>query len=247
MNMEKDAYYLRVGTFVAIALVSAILVLSYFADGKSRLFHITYAIYFDGGVDGLSLGSPVTLKGIQVGQVSDISFASYETDQVRVLVNIQDTAPVRTDTVATIQIQGITGTSLISLNNEIKAEDTAPIQYLVKQPGEEYLVIRSKPSSIEELFASVPDMIAGITKLTNRAELLLSEENVAHINQTLAGVETMFGPLNQQSLGQLLVELNQATIEGKIALREIKMLARTLREDPSIILRGTQHEGTRLE
>ena len=41
----------------------------------------------------------------------------------------------------------------------------------------------------------------------------------------------------------LLPEAHDALTEAAAAFREIKMLARTLREDPSIILRGSNYDG----
>ena len=261
--MEKDRFYFRVGLFMVLLIFGAISTLGWFATQGDKQHHITYAIYFEGSVDGLEIGSPITLKGIEVGHVIEIDFASYENDLIRVLVDIVDTAPIRKDSIATMTIQGITGTSNISLDNEGREET----EYLVRAEDEDYLVIQSRPSSLEQLFATLPEVLGELKGLSNQVKKLLSDENVGLVNSSLKNfdgtlktfdgtmrsinssarnVGSLFNNKNDKALGQIFLELNQALIEGKITLREIKMLARTLREDPSIIIHGEKHKGTKL-
>src|SRR5262245_26396110 len=115
--MEQDGYYFRVGLFVALTMVVAIFVIGWFAGHRDEMGKTTYAIYMKTSVNGLSLGAPVTLSGIQVGNVKEISFVSSDSSTIRVLADIVDTAPVHTDTVASLKLQGITGTSFVGLEN----------------------------------------------------------------------------------------------------------------------------------
>lgn len=247
--MEKDRYYLSVGVFMLLLIAGAIATLGWFASNQTRDHYITYAIYFEGSVDGLTLGSPVKLKGIEVGHVKQIEFASYENDLIRVLVDIKDTAPIRKDSIATMQIQGITGTSTVSLDN--KGSDET--EYLVRKEDEDYLVIQSRPSSLEQLFASLPEVLGELKGLSAQVKKLLSDDNLMLVNSSLhrlersaKNLEIWFGVKNNKAFGQVLIELNQALIEGKVTLREVKMLSRTLRENPSVLIHGEKHEGTKL-
>ncbi len=249
--MEQQRYYFRVGLFAAVIIIGAIAFIGWLAGNSAKDTYIRYAIYFEGSVDGLSLGSPVKLKGIQVGNVVDIDFAEATTgsDLIRVLADIVDTAPIRSDTIAALQIQGITGTSFISLDNNGGDNVTA----MVKPADQEYFVIQSKPSPLEKLFTSVPQLIDGLTRLSKQGQKLFSDENIAAVNSTIHSIEvsanTIGGALggnNQASLRQSLQEMNKVMVEAKTTLREIKMLARTLREDPSIIIHGQKHEGKKL-
>ena len=224
--MEQDKYYFRVGIFMTLVIVAIIFVLGWFSTNRHKDATITYAIYFDGSVNGLSLGSPVKYKGIDVGQVSDIGFASYENDLIRVLVDLLDTAPVRLDTKASLRIQGITGTSIIALDNTNGPDDV--IEYLTKAEGEDYLVIGSERSGLEQVFTSIPELIEELTKLGVQGQKLLSDENVKEANLLLTDFRSMLA-------------------EGKVTMREIKMLAKTLREDPSQIIRGPQYKGYEVE
>ena len=224
--MEQDRYYFRVGLFVSIVIAAAIYVLGWFASNQHKETRITYAIYFEGSVNGLSRGSPVKYKGIEVGNVLDIGFASYENDLIQVLVDIVDTAPVRKDTKASLQMQGITGTSIVSLENTNKLGE--PVEYLAKEEGEEYMVIGSEKSGLEKVFTSVPELIEELTKLGIQGQKLLSDDNINNVNL-------------------MMTELRSLLAEGKITMREIKMLSKTLREDPSQVLYGPKYKGYEVE
>ncbi len=242
--MEQDNYYLRVGLFVTAMILLGVFSISWLSINQHKEPYTTYAIYFSGSVDGLSLGSPIRLKGITVGSVKDISF-SPDKDLVKVLVSVMENAPVRNDTVASMQLAGITGTSFIALQNT--GNDPSPKK---SQQGEDYPVIPSTPSSLDKVFATIPDLVEELKKLSVRGEVLLSDDNVAEVNRTLKSIDdsakalqSLLGGSGTQSAASAMLELNETLIEAKLTLREIRMLARTLREDPSIIIRGTGHEG----
>jgi phospholipid/cholesterol/gamma-HCH transport system substrate-binding protein len=253
--MEQDGFYLRVGLFVSALLVAAIMVISAFATGEHKDDYEVYGIYITGSVDGLGIGSPVRLKGITVGNVKAISFAQKEKDEILVLVNVLKGAPIHNDTVASVQMLGITGSSYISMIDT--GNDPTP---KVRKEGEEYPIIASTPSSFEKVFNNIPDMLEEVKKFSIRGQAFLSDDNIAAVNHTLKTIdstaqsiessakklEDILGARDSQSVASALLELNETLVEAKLTLREIHMLARTVREDPSVIIHGIQHEGKEL-
>jgi phospholipid/cholesterol/gamma-HCH transport system substrate-binding protein len=242
--MEQDSYYLRVGLFVSATIALFIFALGWFSVSQHKESYTTYAIYFSGSVDGLSLGSPVKLKGITVGNVKDISFLP-DNDKIQVLANLMEKAPIRNDTQASMQLAGITGTSYISLYNT--GNDPTP---KVKQKGEEYATIPGTPSSLEKVFSTVPELVDEFKALGARGEKLLSDNNIAQFDHTLKSLDessqalkSLLGSGDTRSAASAMQALNETLAEAKLTLREIRMLARTVREDPSILIRGTAHEG----
>ena len=70
-----------IGAFVLgaiVLLVAAVLVLG---AGKFFTKKHTYITYFVGSVKGLNLGSPVTFRGVKVGEVTDISIVADPTSK----------------------------------------------------------------------------------------------------------------------------------------------------------------------
>ena len=246
--MEQDGFYLRVGLFVSALVVAAIMVIGAFATSGHKEDYEIYGIYITGSVDGLGIGSPVRLKGITVGNVKAISFAQKEKDEILVLVNVLKGSPIRNDTVASVQMLGITGSSYISLNDT--GDDPTP---KVKKDGEEYPTIASIPSSFEKVFNNIPEMLEEVKKLSVRGQALLNDDNIAAVNHTLKSIDgsakklgDILGSKDSESVASSLRELDETLVEAKLALREIRMLARTVRDDPSVIIHGVQHDGKQL-
>lgn len=219
--METEKYYFRVGVFFLACLAAfAYYVMIFSGDtGNDRL--VRHAVYFDNSVTGLIRGAPVKFKGITVGLVHDISFASRDSDRILVLADIADTAPVRSDTVATVGFQGIAGTAFLSLENTHPEEAASPLK---KEKDEKFPVIPSKLSDVQSLLADAPEVMGKVTQVVGQAEKLLSDKNVA-------------------TTEALLPEAHDMLVEATAAFREIKMLARTIREDPSVIIRGPKYSG----
>ena len=219
--METEKHYFKVGLFFLVVTIAFVYYLMNFGGHNENQSLTRYAIYFDHSVAGLARGAPVKFKGISVGLVDDIRFVSRDNDRIIVTADISDTAPVRMDTVASVSFQGITGTTYLSLEN---TNPTAAPVFLTRQKGEKYPVIPSRQSEILSLISDAPEVMGRMTQTVVQAQKLLSDKNI-------------------DAAQSLLPEAHDALTEAAGAFREIKMLARTLREDPSIILRGTQYQG----
>jgi phospholipid/cholesterol/gamma-HCH transport system substrate-binding protein len=215
--METEKYYFRVGVFFLLVTACFVFYLINFGNGETGSM-TRYAVYFDNSVAGLARGAPVKLKGIAVGLVNEINFVAKDSDRILVVIDVSETAPIRKDTVASIAFQGITGTTYLSLENT--NPEATPV-YLKKEKGEKYPVIASEKSGFQTVMANAPELMGGLAKTATQAQKLLSDGNVAAVQVLIA--------------------------EATSALREIKMLARTLRDDPSIILRGTNYEGYKVQ
>ena len=74
MVRKKDYFKLGLYIIVGTGMLLAVVVIL----GAGRFFQTTYPLetYFDESVNGLSVGSPVKLRGVQVGRVAEINFVS---------------------------------------------------------------------------------------------------------------------------------------------------------------------------
>jgi len=223
--METEKYYFRVGIFFLAVMAIFTWYLIYFSAGTERHNLTHYVTYFDSSVAGLSLGAPVRLKGLDIGLVTEAGFVSRDDDRIRVVVDLADNAPVREDTIASVAFQGITGTTYLALENTRSGENLPP---LARVKGEEYPVIKSKPSDLQIVMSHAPDVLSNLARISEQLRKLLSDDNIASAH----------GIMNQT---------HDTLQEATGAIREFKMLMRTLREDPSVLLRGTKHEGYKVK
>ena len=70
--MSEKPHTVAIGAFIVGALLIAISGLIFiggsgFGSDRNKVFMV-----FDGSVKGLSVGAPVALRGVQIGQVTDI-------------------------------------------------------------------------------------------------------------------------------------------------------------------------------
>ena len=78
-------------------------------------------IVFEGSASGLRKGGSVNFDGIQVGEIKSLKLDNPR--KVVALVTLDNSAPIRKDTVVGLEFQGLTGVAAISL---IGGADTAP-------------------------------------------------------------------------------------------------------------------------
>lgn len=189
--MERDVPYLTVGLVVVLLIA----VLAGFAVWQAGTYQTSdrarYTVPFEGGVGGLSKGGRVRYRGVQVGRVLEVRLSPERPDVVAVDIAVEPTTPVTEDTVAQIKPQGITGLSYIEL-----ATDT-PGSPPPKPEDQPYPVIQPRPSQLDRLLEDLPETAERVTSIAGRLERVLSEENMAEIDRTLANARQLSGRLNR--------------------------------------------------
>jgi len=189
--MESKVNFAVVGVFVLVLgalLVSGVLWLS---SGKSySKTYDTYLIYMSESVSGLSLDAPVRYRGVQVGGVRHIALAPGNAELVQLTLDIERGTPVKQDTVAVLQVQGLTGIAHVDLSGGSR---DSPL--LKPGSGEKYPVIRTGPSLMLRLDAGVTALLGNLNRSSESINALLDEENRAVLRRTLANLDRLSGTL----------------------------------------------------
>lgn len=250
--METEQHYFKVGVFLTLSILGMVAFLMWIgATGDERTYK-TYAIFFTGDISGIKPGSAVKFKGLDVGSVKSLKFDPKDPNFIRVLVAIDESAPITQQTVASVRFQDVIGTAAIGLQNvEIMPDG------LVMRQDLNYTIIPSRPSELEKVISSLPEALDTIRKLGEQGSKLLSDENLASFstilvsldaslktfNLTLNGVANTVQKSEKLLDGNVIVDLRDALAEARSALREIKLLARSLRDDPSQVIRQPSYQG----
>ncbi|MGB0576726.1 MAG: MlaD family protein [Alphaproteobacteria bacterium] len=111
--METRASYLLVGSFVLVLTAALIAVVVWLGGKGLDQKNVRYASYFAGDVTGLGIGNAVRYRGVPVGSVVNIAIDPKNVERVRVIMEVDETTPIKTDTVAQLALQGITGVAFI--------------------------------------------------------------------------------------------------------------------------------------
>ncbi|RZV99166.1 MAG: MCE family protein, partial [Rhodobacteraceae bacterium] len=113
--METRANYILIGAFALAGFLGILGFFLWFANIQLDRQFAYYDIDFP-TVSGLSDASDVRFSGLPVGQVVDVRLSPKGDGTVRVRVEIGSATPVRTDSVATIEAQGVTGVSYVGIS-----------------------------------------------------------------------------------------------------------------------------------
>ncbi len=212
--METRANPVLVGAFTIFTIVAGF-VFAFWAAGVQDTGDTTdYRIIFSDEVSGLSNGSPVQFNGIGVGSVVDINFAQDDPTQVEALIRVSQDTPIKVDTTAQLQSQGITGISFIQLRS-----GRPDAQDLITAWGED-----SPPIIYAErsAFANVVDGIQTAVTRVEDAAVTLSQiltDNQASIDSTIKNIDTF-----SQALADSSDEIRTFLTDASSAARRLDTL-----------------------
>jgi len=208
--MEREANYAAVGAFVLLVTLAGALFVYWYSDTREHRDYNRYEIYFTGSVSGLEKGASVRYLGVPVGRVNDLRIDPRDSSRAEVIVDVDASTPISEHTVAELQLQGVTGLLYIDLSEDRSGKRLAPPVASLRYP-----VIRSAPSQFDVLLAGLPELVAAAGGLVNRADRLLSDENIAAVTAALGNLDKASGslPRTVKDLNSLIAELRGASTE----------------------------------
>jgi len=193
--METRAPYALIGLFV-LAAIGAVLGFVYWLNNAAGLGERrSYQVQFDTPVSGLLVGAAVLFNGIRVGEVTELKLPPGKSKQVVATISVAAGAPVRSDTKAGLEFQGLTGVPVIAL--EGGSDDKAPPGdlVLIADPAASQSMTVAARNALVRVDNLVAENSAGlhdiVSNLKNFSEALA--RNTGRIDGILAGVEKMTG------------------------------------------------------
>lgn len=225
--MEREANYVAVGAFMLLVAVMAALFVYWYSDSRDVRHYSRYEIYFDGSVSGLSQGGQVRYLGVDIGRVVRIRLDQRVADRVQVLVDIDSSAPISERTLAELSLQGVTGLLFIDLQQQHAG--AAPKRLMERIASERYPVIRSIRSNFDVLLSSLPEVSGRVGELATRANLVLSDQNIAAFTHLADSLDRAAGALPQatRDAGALIDELRGATAESRAVIARVRAATET--------------------
>jgi phospholipid/cholesterol/gamma-HCH transport system substrate-binding protein len=199
----------------------------------------TYYIEYRQSVSGLEKGAPVKLRGVRVGTVDAIQVDPDNVEVVEVRIQVDKNSPIKTDTKAFVNMQGITGLKFVELASGTAEADLLP-------PGSE---IAGGESLVEQLTGRATDIGLKVEKLLNNILHMTRDKNQKALDEVVANTQATTANLaglsseltrtlevtrelvsnNRESIDQLIDNANETSQRTNQVLAEVSRLTTTAR------------------
>jgi paraquat-inducible protein B len=243
--MTTPTNHWKLGLFVVVATSCAFGFLVWLGSQSFRSHTVRYVSYFDEQVTGLDVGSPVSFRGVRIGNVEDIAIAAdrrhvevaYEL-QVKLLTSMglvrkngsQIELNVPRDVRVQIASSGVTGVKHIKLdflpNSPVLALPfPVPENYIPASPS----TLKSLEDSVMRALDQLPAVVDKALGVLSSTDLLIADVRAAqlpaqasallqHADQTVGVFQTKAAALDTMGISQ---KANQALGELNQVLARI--------------------------
>lgn len=188
--MESRASHALVGLFT-LAILAALFGFAYWFSSGGGDRKADVRLVFNDKVSGLGRGSSVLFNGLRVGEVTEINLQPDDPRQIHAVMRVDRTTPLRVDTRARIEAQGLAGVVAVQL---LGGDPDSPV--LTALPGQ------SLPTIIAEPSESILETVRTVAKRTDEALDGIEgaiKANAGAIGDTIRKVETFSAGLSDRS------------------------------------------------
>lgn len=192
--METRANYALIGLFTLAVFAGMMGFVYWFASGRSNGLKTTYRVVFTGSVSGLNRGSLVRFNGLRVGEVTAIDLVPSDPSRVMAIIEVDQKTPVKADTRARLEYQGLTGQASVQLSG---GTANAPA---LSAPDGGRAVIFADRSDFQDILETVQRIAGRADTMLGRFEKIASD-NEASIQSTIRSVEVFAKALADNSAG----------------------------------------------
>jgi phospholipid/cholesterol/gamma-HCH transport system substrate-binding protein len=203
--LEPKVNYVVVGAFVVLLAASVLGVFLWLGKSDYRGVYDRYYAYMRESVAGLSVNSAVKYRGVDVGRVKAIVLSPQNPEEVRLTLDILHGTPIKTDTVAVLETQGLTGLATLDLTGG--SRDSPALE---ATPDQEYPVIKTGPSLFFRLDMAVSrlleedglsKLLTNVNRLSQQAAAVIDEDNrtaLRRILKDLSGLTQILASRHEQ-------------------------------------------------
>lgn len=236
---------IRVGAVIGLAMI--IIVATVFAiGGQKKMFgeKVSYKILFK-TTAGLYVGDPVLLTGVEVGNVTDVSFPE-DISEPRIIVEVEvlkEVAPrIRKDTRARVASASLVYGKVVSLTmGSQKAEPLQPGSYITAEQGTDYAEMASNTDTVITDIRSIVGKIengeglAGLF-LNGSPQVQSTLNNLSESSARLAGILTRL-ERGESTAGAFLsdsVAFRETITEFQQSVADLRKITENLQGEKSV-------------
>lgn len=230
--MEKNANYTLVGLSTLILSVALVVFIVWLARLSFARDYDLYDIVFQGPVRGLNEGGEVHFNGIKVGEVQKIALDQTNPRNVIARVRVTEDVPIRVDSYATLEPQGITGLNYVQITSGTGAR---PLLKDADQPRCERLglgrecipIIRSQRSALSDLLEGGGTVLTRSIEALDRVNRVLSDDNIKTFSAAISDAQAVTAELRERKA--IIADAQSALQRIDAAAEEIAKLSASTR------------------
>jgi phospholipid/cholesterol/gamma-HCH transport system substrate-binding protein len=183
--METRARYVLVGLFVLAASLGGFAFVYWLHATGGLGPRAVYRVRFEDSISGLRAGAAVSFNGVRVGEVTNLQLSAENPRQIFVTIAVDPGTPLRADTKARIDVQGLMGSPSVALEG-----GSASLPILAAEQGQPPLLIAAA--------AAGQDFTQTARQVLGRIDKILVE-NSDQLHETIANFDTFSGALSRNA------------------------------------------------
>lgn len=231
--MEKNANYALVGLSTLILTIALAVFIVWLARLRINAEYDLYDIVFQGPVRGLNEGGEVHFNGIKVGEVTKIALDKFNTRNVIARARVTEDVPIRSDSYATLEPQGITGLNYIQItagsSTRPLLKDTEKARCEKQGLGRDCIpVIHSQRSAISDLLEGGGTVLTRTIEALDRVNRVLSDQNIKTFSAAVSDTQAVTSELRERKA--VVADAQSAIQRIDEAAGEIGKLSASTRE-----------------
>jgi phospholipid/cholesterol/gamma-HCH transport system substrate-binding protein len=200
--MEKNANYALVGLSSLILFIGLVIFVVWLARLQFARNYDLYDIVFQGPVRGLNQGGEVHFNGIKVGEVTKIALDRTNPSRVIARARVTSDVPIRVDSYATLEPQGITGVNYIQIT---AGTPSKPLLKDVEREKCQRLGIRdcipivpSQRSALSDLLEGGGTVLTRTIEALDRVNRVLSDQNIKTFGAAISDTQAVTAELRER-------------------------------------------------
>lgn len=219
--MEKNANYALVGLSSLILFIGLMIFVVWLARLRINAEYDLYDILFQGPINGLSQGGEVRFNGIKVGEVTKIALDRTNPSRVIARARVTSDVPIRVDSYATLEPQGITGVNYVQIT---AGTATKP---LLKNtvPRGTIPILRSQRSALSDLLQGGGTVLTRTVEVLDRVNRVLSDQNIKTFSAALSDTQAVTAELRKRK--DVIADAQKALQDADAALQQFQQLAKS--------------------
>ncbi len=178
--METRANYVLIGAFTLAVIAAAFGFVLWFQSLHTTKQRSPLRVIFEGPASGLRNGGNVNFNGIRIGEVVSVKLDNPR--RVVALAMIENSAPLRKDTLVGLEFQGLTGVAAISLKGGEEAAPPVPLD----EDG--IPVLTADPNALQDVTEAIRATLQNVNRIVadNQQSVKNSLKNLEVFTQALA-------------------------------------------------------------